>query len=50
MLASTANNDNFGRLRSSVGWSIEFCKIAGSMPVLGIDANYLTGVLHVVED
>ena len=46
MFAYTANNDNFGRLRNL----ISDCKVAGSMPVLGINGNHLTSTLCSLED
>ena len=51
MFTYTANNDNFGRLRRSV-WlerGVSDRKVAGSMFVLGINANYLTETLCGAE-
>ena len=44
MFTYTANNDSFGRLRSSVDHKAELGerKVAGTIPVVGINPNYLT--------
>ena len=46
MFAFAANNDNLGRRRNSVGYSTELVNVkllVRSMPVLGINADYLAG-------
>ena len=53
MFAYAANNNNFGQRRNSVGYierRVNDRKVVGSIPVLGINHNYLTGTLCNVED